>query len=152
MKKYNYVINGVSYEVTISEESDSSAKVEVNGEVYGVEKSHPTQNNAHAATRPRPAASRPVAQPSVASAPVQPQPRATAPAGGTGVTSPLPGVVMKLLVKQGDAVKKGQTLLILEAMKMENNVDADRDGQVVSINCSEGGSVMEGDLLVVIGD
>ena len=59
---------------------------------------------------------------------------------------------MKLLVKQGDTVKKGQTLLILEAMKMENNVDADRDGQVVSINCSEGGSVMEGDLLVVIGD
>lgn len=151
MKKYNYVINGVSYEVTISEESDSSAKVEVNGELYVVEKSNVAQTSA-SVTRPRPVPSQPVAQPSVAPVPAQPQTRAAAPAGGSGVTSPLPGVVMKLLVKQGDTVKKGQTLLILEAMKMENNVDADRDGQVVSINCSEGGSVMEGDLLVVIGD
>lgn len=151
MKKYNYVINGVSYEVTISEESDSSAKVEVNGELYVVEKSNVAQTSAPV-TRPRPVPSQPVAQPRVAPVPAQPQTRAAAPAGGSGVTSPLPGVVMKLLVKQGDTVKKGQTLLILEAMKMENNVDADRDGQVVSINCSEGGSVMEGDLLVVIGD
>ena len=132
MKKYNYVINGVSYEVTISEESDSSAKVEVNGELYMVEKSN-AAGTAPVAAQPQPA-------------------RTAAPAAGAGINSPLPGVIMKVLVKQGDAVKKGQTLIILEAMKMENNVDADRDGHVVSINCSEGGSVMEGDLLVVIGD
>ncbi len=143
MKKYNYVINGVSYEVTISEESDSSAKVEVNGELYMVEKSN-AAGAAPVAARPRPVTPQPA---------VQPQPaRTAAPAAGAGINSPLPGVIMKVLVKQGDAVKKGQTLIILEAMKMENNVDADRDGHVVSINCSEGGSVMEGDLLVVIGD
>ena len=150
MKKYNYVINGVSYEVTISEESDSSAKVEVNGELYMVEKSN-AAGAAPVAARPRPVTPQPAVQPSAPAA--QPQPaRTAAPAAGAGINSPWPGVIMKVLVKQGDAVKKGQTLIILEAMKMENNVDADRDGHVVSINCSEGGSVMEGDLLVVIGD
>ena len=150
MKKYNYVINGVSYEVTISEESDSSAKVEVNGELYMVEKSN-AAGTAPVAARPRPVTPQPAVQPSAPAVQTQPA-RTAAPAAGAGINSPLPGVIMKVLVKQGDAVKKGQTLIILEAMKMENNVDADRDGHVVSINCSEGGSVMEGDLLVVIGD
>lgn len=150
MKKYNYVINGVSYEVTISEESDSSAKVEVNGELYVVEKSHAAQTGNTVVSRPRVAPTRPVIEKTEMAAPQQQ--RAAAPAGGAAINSPLPGVILKMLVKQGDAVKKGQTLLILEAMKMENNVDADRDGHVVSINCSEGSSVMEGDLLVVIGD
>jgi methylmalonyl-coA decarboxylase, gamma subunit len=149
MKKYNYVINGVAYEVTISEESDSSAKVEVNGELYMVEKSNAAQSTP--AARPRTVTSQPVVQQNIAPTPSQPA-RVATPAKGAGINSPLPGVIMKILVKQGEEVKKGQTLIILEAMKMENNVDADRDGHVVAIHCSEGGSVMEGDLLVEIGD
>lgn len=152
MKKYNYVINGVSYEVSISEESDLSAKVEVNGELYLVEK-HGGQKSADqpvAKPRPKPVETvTPVAKPAAPTA----QPKASAvPAGGAAITSPLPGVVMKVLVKAGDAVTEGQTVLVLESMKMENEIGASRSGHILSVNCDQGQQVTEGDVLVVIGD
>lgn len=76
--------------------------------------------------------------------------QAAAPGQGT-VKTPLPGIIVKINCKVGDAVKRGQNLLVLEAMKMENNISADRDGTVTEIKINEGDSVMEGDDLVVIG-
>ena len=64
--------------------------------------------------------------------------------------SPLPGVILDIKVKEGDEVKKGQTLIILEAMKMENSINADKDGKVTAINVSKGESVLEGTDLVII--
>ena len=67
-----------------------------------------------------------------------------------GVKSPLPGVILDIKVKEGDEVKKGQTVIILEAMKMENSINADRDGKVASIKVSKGESVLEGTDLIII--
>ena len=70
--------------------------------------------------------------------------------GKSGVKSPLPGVILDIKVNVGDAVKKGQTIIILEAMKMENNINADKDGKITAINVSKGESVLEGTDLVII--
>jgi len=70
---------------------------------------------------------------------------------GTAVKSPLPGVIVDLKVREGDQVKAGQHLLVLEAMKMENNIDADRDGIIVELKVNKGDSVLEGDTLLTIG-
>ncbi|MDE7123786.1 MAG: biotin/lipoyl-binding protein, partial [Alistipes sp.] len=81
-----------------------------------------------------------------------PAPRiaAAAPAAGAGVKCPLPGTVLSINVKVGDTVAAGQTLMVLEAMKMENNIDADRAGVVKQILVQQGATVMEGDNLIVI--
>ena len=152
MKKYTYVINRVSYEVTISEESDLSAKVEVNGELYTVEKQKSGKDASQVASRPRPATTAPhVAAAPVASAPSQPRPVANT-AGGDAMPSPLPGVVTRIAVSQGQQVKEGDLVVVLESMKMENELKAPRSGRIVSINCGQGQQVIEGDILLVIGD
>ena len=81
--------------------------------------------------------------------------RASAPnpnsaAGGTKVTSPLPGTILDVFINVGDQVKAGQRVVLLEAMKMENNIEADTDGTVTSVNVRKGDSVLEGDTLIVI--
>lgn len=75
---------------------------------------------------------------------------AAAPAGGENVTSPMPGTILSINVASGDAVKKGQVLMILEAMKMENEIMCPRDGKVLSVNISKGATVESGTLLCVI--
>jgi biotin carboxyl carrier protein len=80
----------------------------------------------------------------------QAAPAAAAPAGGKKVTSPLPGSIIKVLVKEGQAVKKGDTLLTLESMKMENPVQAECDGTVQQVAVTAGQTVMQDDLLVVL--
>mgnify|MGYP003560120428 FL=1 len=72
------------------------------------------------------------------------------PAGVTAVKAPLPGTVIDIKVAVGDTVKKGQTIVILEAMKMENNIDSERDGKITAIKVNKGDSVMEGSVLVTI--
>ena len=96
-----------------------------------------------------PAAPKPVAapQPKPAAAPAP----AAAPVGGNKINSPLPGSVISVAVKEGQAVKKGDTLLVLESMKMENPILADCDGTVSKIAVAPGQSVMQDDLLIVIG-
>ena len=89
----------------------------------------------------------PAPQPAPAPAPAP----VAAPAGGTKVNSPLPGSVIKVNVTEGQAVKKGDTLLVLESMKMENPILAECDGTVAKIAVAAGQSVMQDDLLVVIG-
>ena len=87
-----------------------------------------------------------------AAAPAASAPAAKPAAGGakSGVKSPLPGVILDIKVNVGDEVKKGQTIIILEAMKMENSINADKDGKVAAINVSKGESVLEGTDLVII--
>ena len=101
-----------------------------------------------------PAAPKPVAapQPKPAAAPAPaPAPAPAAPVGGNKINSPLPGSVISVAVKEGQAVKKGDTLLVLESMKMENPILSDCDGTVTKIAVAAGQSVMQDDLLVVIG-
>ena len=102
-----------------------------------------------------PAAPKPVAapqpKPSAAPAPAPAPAPAAAPVGGNKINSPLPGSVISVAVKEGQAVKKGDTLLVLESMKMENPILADCDGTVSKIAVAPGQSVMQDDLLVVIG-
>ena len=82
--------------------------------------------------------------------PIASKPVAAPAATGAKVTCPLPGTVISINVKEGDTVAAGQTLLVLEAMKMENNIDAERGGVVKQILVAAGATVMEGDVLIVI--
>ena len=102
-----------------------------------------------AAPAPAPKAEAPKAPEAPKAAPA---PKAAdVPAGGYKVTSPLPGSVIKVLVQEGQDVKKGDTLLTLESMKMENAIMADRDGKVTKIAVTAGQNVMQEDLLIVLG-
>ena len=145
MKEYKYKINGNLYNVVIGDIEENIAHVEVNGTHYTVE----MEKKPKAAPAPKPVV-RPAAKP--AAAPVAAAPVAKPAAGGakSGVKSPLPGVILDIKVNVGDEVKKGQTLIILEAMKMENSINADKDGKVTAINVSKGESVLEGTDLVII--
>lgn len=106
-----------------------------------------------AAAAPAPAAETPKASPAPVAPKAEPAPAPApkaAPAGGTKITSPLPGSVIKVLVSEGQAVKKGDTLLTLESMKMENAIMAECDGTISKIAVTAGQNVMQDDLLVVI--
>ena len=144
MKEYKYKINGNLYNVVIGDIEDNIAHVEVNGTHYTVE----MEKKPKAAPAPKPVV-RPAAKPA---APAAAAPVAKPAAGGakSGVKSPLPGVILDIKVNVGDEVKKGQTLIILEAMKMENSINADKDGKIAAINVSKGESVLEGTDLVII--
>ena len=145
MKEYKYKINGNEYNVAVEELEGNKANVTVNGKIYEVELDKPAKP---AVTKPvaRPAAAAPTAAPAPA---VAPAPRPAA--GGAGIKAPLPGVILDIKVKVGDAVAKGQTVAILEAMKMENNINADREGTVVSINVEKGQSIAEGTDIITLG-
>ena len=144
MKEYKYKINVNLYNVVIGDIEENIAHVEVNGTHYTVE----MEKKPKAAPAPKPVA-RPAAKPAAAPAAA---PAAKPAAGGakSGVKSPLPGVILDIKVNVGDAVKKGQTIIILEAMKMENSINADKDGKIAAINVSKGESVLEGTDLVII--
>lgn len=143
MKEYKYKINGNPYTVTVGDIDNNEVTVEVNGTPYTVE--------LEKAAAPK---IRPVVRPSAPAAPAAPatpvKPVARPSVGGNGIKSPLPGVILDLKVKEGDAVKRGQTLLILEAMKMENDIKADHDGVVKSILVSKGESILEGTDLIIV--
>ncbi len=151
MKEYQLKINGNDYNVIIKEVEDSTADVEVNGTPYRVEYEKPITKQAKKTIKSvtpvaRPAAAAPTAAPAA-------KPAAAPAAGGAGatVTSPLPGIILDIAVKEGDVVKKGQKIVVLEAMKMENVIEATADGTVTSIKVNKGDSVLEGAPLVIIG-
>lgn len=143
MKEYKYKINGNLYNVVIGDIEENIAHVEVNGTHYTVE----MEKKAKEAPALKPVV-RPAAQPAVA--PVAAAPVAKPAAAKSGVKSPLPGVILDIKVNVGDEVKKGQTIIILEAMKMENSINADKDGKITAINVSKGESVLEGTDLIII--
>ena len=138
MKEYKLKINSNDYHVVVSGLSNGRADVMVNGQSYSVEFA-----DAGAASDAGKWASAPAV---TATAPAP----AAKPAAGGAVKSPLPGVVLYILVAVGDRVGTGQRLMILEAMKMENNINADKDGKITAINVSKGESVLEGTDLVII--
>ena len=144
MKEYKYKINGNLYNVVIGDIEENIAHVEVNGTHYTVE----MEKKPKAAPAPKPVA-RPAAKPAAAPA-AAPAAKPAASGAKSGVKSPLPGVILDIKVNVGDAVKKGQTIIILEAMKMENSINADKDGKIAAINVSKGESVLEGTDLVII--
>ncbi len=123
MKKYNVTVNGTAYEITL--EVVDAAEV----------KAAP----AAPAAAPAPVAEAPAPAPAAAPA-----------AGGETVTSPMPGTILSVNVQNGASVKKGDVLLILEAMKMENEIMAPVDGTIASVNVQQGASVETGAVLCVI--
>jgi biotin carboxyl carrier protein len=160
MKTYKYKVQGVDYEVEIAEVEGKIAKVNVNGIPFEIEMQKPI----NAAKHPQLAASKKVASvaavetpaAAAAAAPVaasQPAPAAAQPAaaGGNAVKAPLPGTINDILVTVGQQVNVGDTVLVLEAMKMQNNIEAEYAGTVKSINVNKGDSVMEGAVLLTIG-
>ena len=149
MKNFKFKINGTDYNVDINEVEGQEIKLDVNGTPYIV-----TVDKEMRAQKPRTTivSSSPAPRVAVASGEVQ---RASAPnpnaaAGGTKVATPLPGTILDVFVNVGDQVKAGQRVVLLEAMKMENNIEADTDGTVTSVNVRKGDSVLEGDTLIVI--
>ena len=137
MKEFAFKLNGAEYKCAVEQIEAGKAQVTVNGKVYEVE-------TEAAAPAPKPAAA-PAAAPKAEAKP------AAAPAAGVQVKSPLPGSVIKVLVSEGQAVKRGDTLLTLESMKMENAIMAEADGTVKQIAVTPGQNVMQDDLLIVLG-
>ena len=150
MNKYQYKVQGVDYDVEIEEVEGNLAKVSVNGIPFEVELKRPI-NPVHAIKKPKVAAPKPTAPaPAPAAAPVAAAP-AAAPGSGNPVKAPLPGTISSISVKVGDQVNVGDTVLVLEAMKMQNNIEAEYAGTVTSIVVNPGDSVMEGAVLLTIG-
>ena len=146
MKSYKFRINGNEYNVDINSVEGNIADVTVNGASYQVE-----MENAPAPVQ-KPAQAPAAAVASTGSATTTtPAPKAAAPAGaGKPVTSPLPGVIIEVSVKEGQTVKAGQKVAVLEAMKMENEIQAPADGTVTAILVNKGASVLEGADIVKI--
>ena len=145
MKTYNFKIYGNKYAVEVGEIEDNMVDVTVNGAPYKVELDMELKPR----TVVKPVVTVAAPPKAQAAAPAQ-KVAPAAPAGGGGtLASPLPGTVLDVFVKAGDAVKVGQRLLLLEAMKMENNIDADRDGVIKEVKVGKSDAVMEGQVLVV---
>ena len=150
--KYEYKVKGVDYEVEIQDIEGNIANVTVNGIPFEVEMKQPVKAAKQKVKLGTPAAA-PVASASSASAAPAEKPaeKPAAPAAsGKPVVAPLPGTINDIKVKVGDKVNAGDTVVILEAMKMQNNIEAESAGTIASINVNKGDAVMEGDPLVVI--
>ena len=131
MKQYTITVNGVAYDVTVEE--------------VGAISTIPVAPAAAFAPAPAPAAT-------ATAAPVAPAPAPAAPkaAGAVKVNSPMPGTILKINVTVGQAVKSGDSLCVLEAMKMENDIPAPSDGTVASIEVTKGATVQSGDILITL--
>ena len=160
MAEYRYRINGHTYNIEIGAENGGTIEVSVNGKVYTVErqeisttadmapKSIPDQNTATLLKD----TARPASTPNVQATPVQ----ATAPsaldANTAAVTAPLPGTIISIKVKPGDKVTANQTVAVLEAMKMENEIEAGYAGTVSEVKVAERDTVLEGAVLITISN
>lgn len=157
MGKYNFRINGHDYQVDVTSVEGGIADVTVNGTDYKVELADAVPAPAQQAVRPAPQTVS-TGAPAVTPQATAPAPKAaqaatpTAPQGkGEVVTAPLPGVILDIKVKVGDAVKAGQTVAVLEAMKMENEIESTASGTVTAVNAGKGDSVLEGAAIITIG-
>ncbi|MDT9547100.1 MAG: biotin/lipoyl-containing protein [Chlorobium phaeovibrioides] len=138
MRQYTFTITGNKYSVDIKSIKENTAEIEVNGTSYQVE----LGKELKAPATPK----------LVRSAPTAP-PKAPAPLSTTGVSqvkAPLPGTILKVMVAPGASVKREQPVMVLEAMKMENNILAEKDGTVKTIKVNEGDTVLQGDTLLEI--
>ena len=136
---YKIKTNGVEYEVHINKVEGNTAQLTVNNvdfevEVEGIVVNPTRMTNKHEKAIPAETAA------------IKPK---TTKSAANEFKSPLPGAILEVCVKCGDAVKAGQVLLILESMKMENNILAEWDGTVEKVNCAKGDAVLEGDVLLI---
>lgn len=146
MKNYKLKIKDKEYQIEVLDVEDTSAKVKVNGELYEVEIDRQIK------TVKTPKLTRSAAVPSTDvdnSTAKTANPEAVK-GGSKNIKSPLPGKILDIFVKVGDKVDLGQPMICLEAMKMENNINADKTGTVASINVKKDDAVLEGDVLLVL--
>ena len=141
MKKYKFTIRGNDYDVHLKDIEDNIAELDVNGTIYEVV----IHSDVKASKTPK-LIRKPVEQ-----MPGEGQIKKTESTGKHKVTAPLPGTILKLNVHLGDLVTEGQNLLIMEAMKMENQVQTTRAGEVTAIKVNVGDSVLQDDVLIEIG-
>jgi len=152
MNKYQYKVKGVDYEVEIAEVEGNIAKVNVNGIPFEVELQKPINAAKHPTmSTPKVQAPQPVAAAAPAAAAAAPAAAPATTGAGNAVKAPLPGTITELKVQVGQQVAVGDTLLVLEAMKMQNNIESDYAGQVTSIVVKPGETVMEGAVMMTIG-
>ena len=157
MGKYNFRINGHDYQVDVNTVEGGIADVTVNGTDYKVELADAVPAPAQQAVRPAPqtvSTGAPAVTPQATAPAPQAAQTATASATkgkGVVVTAPLPGVILDIKVKVGDAVKAGQTVAVMEAMKMENEIESTASGTVTAVNAGKGDSVLEGAAIITIG-
>jgi biotin carboxyl carrier protein len=141
MKKFKFTIRGNEYDVDIKDFDGDLAKIEVNGTEYDVEVHQEQVKSTKTPTlvRPRVAVDRKDSKikKSVSNRSYE-------------LKAPLPGSIFKILMNEGDEVKKGDTIMIMEAMKMENNIQSEKDGKIVTMKVKEGDSVLQNDVLVEI--
>lgn len=139
MKKYQFTINGSKYDVVVNDVDQDVAEIEVNGTPFTVEIAREKKT----INVPLRKQAGKVAAPTITSAPVTTT-------KSVSIKSPLPGSIMKVLVEVGQRVKRGDVLMTMESMKMENNIMTEYDGVVKAIHVSVGKSVMQDDLLIEI--
>ena len=150
MKTYKFKINGKDYAVSIGEAEGKMLAVNVNGADYQVELENAPVAAPAVAAGTAPAYANNKADASAGAVPAA-APAGSVPAGaGEKVNSPLPGVIVEVSVKEGQAVKAGQKVAVLEAMKMENEIPAPKDGTVTAIHVNKGDSILEGAPIVTI--
>ncbi len=157
MAKYQYTVKGVDYEVEIQDIEGNIANVTVNGIPFEVEMKQPvkagkqkvklSEERRAEESEERRVKSEESNSSSAFAANISSAPTAAA---GKPVVAPLPGTINEIKVKVGDKVNAGDTVVILEAMKMQNNIEAETSGTITSINVNKGDAVMEGDTLVTI--
>lgn len=145
MKDFKFKISGNEYLVHIANVDGNIAEVEVNGTPYRVELEKELKQTK------TPKLVRKEFVPTTDSHPSVVKTVSTGSPVSGAVKSPLPGVILEVHVKPGDMVKSGQRILVLEAMKMENNIESDKEGKVLEVKVSKGDSVLEGDVLITIG-
>ena len=149
MAKYQYTVKGVDYEVEIQDIEGNIANVTVNGIPFEVEMKQPVKaGKQKVKLSGEQKESAPTATPTATATPAATTTAAAA--SGKPVVAPLPGTINEIKVKVGDKVNAGETVGILEAMKMQNNIEAETSGTITSINVNKGDAVMEGDTLVTI--
>ena len=151
MNKYQYKVKGVDYEVEIAEVEGNVAKVNVNGIPFEVELQRPINAAKHPTmTAPRVQAPQPAAPAVAPAAPVAAAPAVPAGAGAP-LKAPLPGTVTDVKVQVGQKVGIGDVVMVLESMKMQNNIESEYAGTVTSIHVKAGDTVMEGAVMMTIG-
>jgi len=149
MNKYQYKVQGVDYEVEIEEVEGNIAKVNVNGIPFEVELQQPISAAKHPnIVKPKVAA--PVASAAAPAAAPKPQAPASPTGAGNAQRAPLPGTITSVHVKVGDHVNAGEVVVILEAMKMQNNIESEYTGTVTAVNVNAGDSVLEGAVMLTI--
>ncbi len=140
MKKFKFTIRGNEYEVEIKNFEDDVAKIEVNGTKYEVEVHQEVKTTkTPTLVRPRVTVER-----------KDSKIKKSITSSAYSLKAPLPGSIFKILKQEGDEIKKGDTIMIMEAMKMENNIQSEKDGKIVSLKVKEGDAVLQNDVLAVI--